>query len=106
MKTVWNLSDASTLLPLSHTPCCPRHPQATLSAHVVLGLIPLQLALVLAWMCLGQVVPNPKRMNGIFPLLGLLIEPGLPPRASRDHSVQVRMEFEQGRFTLTIPLVA
>ena len=46
---------------LARTPCCPRCPQATLSALVVLGLIPLMLAPVLAWMMLGQVVPKPKR---------------------------------------------
>ena len=67
-------------------------PQATLSALVVLGLIPLLLAPVIASMMLGQVVPNPKTMNGFFPLLGLSTEPGLPPRVSRDHSVQFQME--------------
>ena len=34
---------------------------------VVSGLIPLQLALVLAWMCLGQVVPNPENDERLFP---------------------------------------
>ena len=52
---------------LSRTVYCPRRPQATLSALVVLGLIPLQLAPVIAWMMLGQVVPKPKDDERLFP---------------------------------------
>ena len=43
-------------------------------------------------------------MNGFFLLLGLSTKPGLPPQASRNHLVQVRMESDRGRFALTIPL--
>ena len=65
-------------------------------AHVVLGLIPLMLAPVIAWLMIGQVVPRPKAMNGFFSLTGLSTEPGLPPQASRDHSDKSRWKLTEG----------
>ena len=59
------LSDTQMLLLLLHFPLSSML-LATLSACVVLGLIPLQLAPVLAWTYLGQVVPNPKKDERLF----------------------------------------
>ena len=81
---------------LARTLCCPHCPQATLSALVVLGLIPLQLAPVLAWMMLGQVVPKPKRSTACSRYSGFRQSQILLPRASRNHSDRSRWSLTEG----------